>query len=167
MKYWVISDTHFSHELMKEHRPADYEARIAKSLLSLQEGDILFHLGDICIGNDEENHKRYIQPIKARKVLVRGNHDKKSDDWYYSHGWDAVCHTMTLERWGQRILLSHIPRPDLGYFTVNVHGHLHNRLHRNEAVGPKNVLISLEQQGYNAQSLESVISTYARDFPRH
>ncbi len=93
--------------------------------------DILIHLGDICIGNDQEIHN-LISALQCKKILVRGNHDKKSAQWYMEHGWDFVCDGLELLFHGYYLYLSHRPQRQTSYFTQNIHGHTHGNLHRSE-----------------------------------
>jgi calcineurin-like phosphoesterase family protein len=132
MRYFLTTDTHFNHDLIKEYcgRPDDFEAKIVNGFKSLTKDHILIHLGDICIGHETEAHEKYIIPLPCKKILVRGNHDKKSSTWYMEHGWDWVCNTMTLERGGKKLLFSHFPMVWDGYWEINFHGHFHNANHR-------------------------------------
>ena len=164
---YLISDTHFNHKKIIEYcnRPLDYEERIAKSLSLVHKEDILIHLGDICCGKDVGVHKKYIQPIKGRKILVRGNHDSKSDFWYMDHGWDFVCDSFTLEKYGATMCFSHIPRPWDGIWTVNIHGHLHTfgRIHAcKDYLRQWHQLISCEENNYQLYSLRVI----AEKFPK-
>lgn len=159
MKYWVISDTHFSHAKMHDWgiRPLNYEDQIEQSLLAIPSEDVLIHLGDICMGNDATVHERFIQPLKCKKWLARGNHDNKSNGWYLNHGWDFVSETFVDEYFGKRIIFSHKPI-NFGDAPLdfNVHGHLHNNTHRqDEAINDgKHLLVSLELQGCTAKTLD-------------
>jgi calcineurin-like phosphoesterase family protein len=66
-------------------------------------------------------------------VLIRGNHDKKSIDWYIQHGWDFVVDSMHVEFAGKTVLLSHKPRhPDEWRYSLNIHGHTHGTMHHSE-----------------------------------
>ena len=38
--------------------------------------------------------------LPGRKVLVMGNHDKKSARWYSEHGFDFVCNMFVLKYGG-------------------------------------------------------------------
>lgn len=157
---YVTSDTHFSHELMLSPdigRPKNYEEKISKGFKKLRDDDILIHLGDICIGRDAENHKRYIEPLGCKKILVKGNHDKKSNNWYLNHGWSFVCEAFEMKFNGKRIIFSHEPLPWDGRCDLNIHGHLHNCGHREVKTLAYNKLISLEQMGYSPISLNSII----------
>jgi calcineurin-like phosphoesterase family protein len=135
MKYYLITDTHFGHDMLikNNHRESGYESVILKNL-SKKSGDVLIHLGDICIGKDEEWHKQFMEATKGfkRKILIRGNHDNKSYSWYYNHGWDFVCESMRLRVFGKEIVFSHMPIlaeniENSPYKKVdkNIHGHLH------------------------------------------
>lgn len=131
MKIWLITDTHFGHDKMVQYcgRPENFNELIVRGLNVLDKDDILIHLGDICIGRDAEWHQCIIQRIGCKKILVRGNHDKKSNEWYMSHGWDFVCESFSLKIGSDRILFSHEPK-HLSRNDFNIHGHFHNNLHR-------------------------------------
>ena len=162
--YYVIGDTHFNHHEMQKYcnRPANFEERLFKSMSRLKEGDILFHLGDISIGRDEEVHEKYIIPLRATKILVRGNHDKKSNTWYLRHGWNFVCGTITDRLFGKNILLSHKPLAESLGYDVNIHAHLHNLGHRDGEFllvkNEKQVLYSAEDYAYIPMPLEYLIN---------
>lgn len=162
--FYIITDTHFSHAKMinENIRPADYEERIAKGLSKLTEDDTLIHLGDICMGKDAYVHEKYIKPLKCKKILIKGNHDGKSVSWYLNHGWDWVCKQMYDVYFGERILFSHVPKPKQDRYDFNIHGHLHEGIHRHSEVSEFynkkfNKLIALENDGYNPISLKSFI----------
>lgn len=126
--------------------------------MALSEEDTLIHLGDVCMGKDAEVHKVNIAPIKAKKILVRGNHDHKTNSWYLDHGWDFVCRSFYDKYFGLKILFTHEPRAWDGLFEVNIHGHLHDLSHRPDEVGNSmNHLMSLEREGYIPIPLRSIV----------
>lgn len=130
---WITTDTHFGHRNMEIYckRPHDFENRISKGLFNACKfGDILIHLGDVCIGKDEYWHNSCIIPLNCKKWLIRGNHDKKSNTWYLSHGWDFVGEEFVLRYGNKNILFSHEPLPKRENIDVNIHGHIHNHLER-------------------------------------
>lgn len=129
MKIWLTTDTHFGHDKLVEYagRPEGFSVLIYKNLkAALHPSHMLIHLGDIGIGKDAEYHAAFIETLPSRKVLVRGNHDRKSNAWYLDHGWDFVCERFTDTYFGKRILFSHMPVKDDGFYDVNIHGHFHN-----------------------------------------
>lgn len=179
MNIWLSSDSHFGHDNMVQYcgRPKDFSQRIAKSLFeNCKFGDILVHLGDVCFGSDELWHNRYVLPLPCKKWLVRGNHDKKSNSWYLSHGWDFVCEQFSDTLFGKKILFSHIPQKLSDGFDFNIHGHLHNNLERlkrkewvtpneeerNKGVvdilTPKHKLVAMEYTNYQPVDLRKFLN---------
>lgn len=164
MKYYLITDTHFNHEAMIEFcgRPENFNEIIMKGLKNLPDNIYLIHLGDICIGKDEEVHNK-LSSLPYKKILVRGNHDNKSNSWYLEHGWDFVCDQFTFEYGGKKILFSHYPVAWDGYYDLNIHGHFHNsdhRRHEEHFLKLKNgyqKLLAIEYTNYLPVSLESFI----------
>ncbi len=172
MKIWLITDTHFNHvNKMIEYcnRPPDYEERIDNGLKMLCSGNnfdektILIHLGDIAIGKDKESTERIVKNTPSiERILIRGNHDKKSSSWYIEHGWDFVCESVNLGFMGKNILLSHKPMVDFGY-DINIHGHFHNTDHHNhepelQAIkNDKQYLLAIEHTNYQPVLLDTII----------
>lgn len=161
--YWLVSDTHFNHTKLEEWggRSGDWQEKLWKGISSIPKGDILIHLGDICIGEDSVIHES-IALLKCKKILVRGNHDKKSAQWYMDHGWDFVVDSMELIFQGHYIYFSHRPAPPMFHYTMNIHGHTHGNMHRSEeylAYYDKEYHkdISPELVGYQPLRLDSLI----------
>ena len=109
MNYWVIADTHFGHEKIKQsnNRPDNFEELILENLKAkIKKDDVLIHLGDFCLKDDLYWHKRFSE-IECKKWLILGNHDHKTMSWYLSNGWDFVCSHFTLKLFGEYILFNH------------------------------------------------------------
>lgn len=166
MKTWLITDTHLGHAKMVEYcgRPENHSEIILKNLRKdIKDGDTLIHLGDICIGNDEAWHFDLIGyvPKGTNLILVRGNHDKKSDSWYLSHGWDFVCDSFSGHYFGEYITFSHIPIPNIQ--NINIHGHFHNNLHRMDEETKKGYndnhkLLAIENTDYKPVELSAFLN---------
>lgn len=160
-KTWLITDTHFGHDKMVQYcgRPEDFSSIILNNLLKIvQPDDTLIHLGDICIGQDVLWHQR-LAIIDCRKILVRGNHDHKSDSWYMSNGWDFVCNSFTTKFIGKDLLFSHEPLPIVDN-NLNIHGHFHNTLHHEDMFGSltlNHICLSIEETNYKPVLLETII----------
>ena len=131
MKTYIISDTHFNHQLLidKYWRPKDFEKQLKIKRGKIKKTDRLIHLWDICIGKDAEMHSKYIKPLLYRKILVRWNHDTKSDSWYLNNGRDEVHDRLWLQVESHNILFTHIPMPadELPKGWFNIHWHIHDR----------------------------------------
>lgn len=163
---YLISDTHFQHRNVIDYcgRPENHEELIKASLKQLKPDDVLFHLGDIGIGKDEDFHIEFIEPIRSRtKILIRGNHDKKSDSWYLNHGWTAICEGIQLKLFGKRLFLTHRPPKDalaliraLDLDFV-IYGHVHND-ERHVPQDNRCLPFILENEKYRAVNLEKFIA---------
>ncbi len=172
MRVFVISDTHFNHKkLIDWGRPEDFETRILKSL-SQHKGDLLIHCGDFSIGNDIENMKLFMEASKGfkRKILIKGNHDNHSDNWYLERGFDFVCNVFYGEYFGKKIIFSHYPiyKDEINFSVyyppdINIHGHLHGNGHRrNEFLQIDNSFnydIAPDIHDYKVLNLEDLLTT--------
>lgn len=167
---WITTDTHFNHQMLIDRgfRPPDFEQRILNGLTEIDqnrtEDALLVHLGDVCMGEDAKSHERFFDALLhpdgdarvSTAVLVKGNHDRKSDSWYYDQGWDFVCHTFSLRKYGKTIVFSHRPlnhRIWGEYADLNLHGHTHATNHRDPEVSPYykigfNIELALEAHKY-------------------
>lgn len=125
MKTYLISDPHLNHDNIKTYcqRPDDFTDRIDKNVHAIvKDEDILINLGDIGIGKPE-GYMKLVQAWPGRKILVRGNHDQKSCQWYMNNGFDFACDGMIY----RGCWLTHKPSDVLPLGTnINIHGHLHN-----------------------------------------
>lgn len=189
MRIYLTTDTHFGHDKMIDYcnRPIGFEERILANLAQVKP-DLLIHLGDFCIGKDEYWHERFRSMLggDCKKWLIRGNHDRKSNAWYLSRGWNWVGHYFQDRFYGKNIAFSHSPihytemRSALwgsDSFDINIHGHFHNNLHRlqegrfvvegekerNEVdlanLTSRHKLLSIEETNYQPVNLESFISS--------
>ena len=138
MNYWCISDTHFGHHklILKGYRPPACYKMMIDSVKILSEQDVMIHLGDVSFYGDDLWHEAFTEACKCKKWLIKGNHDRRINSWYLSHGWDFVADSMQINIFGKRIIFTHRPyhfkAGQLSNNKINVHGHLHNCQHAGE-----------------------------------
>jgi calcineurin-like phosphoesterase family protein len=125
MKTYIISDTHFNHEKIKTYcdRPENFTEKIVHEWRQIvKPEDLIIHVGDVFIG--PVSGWDYLYPfLPGRKVLVRGNHDKRSPQWWMEHGFVFACDAFIY----RGAYITHKPSSFLPEGTnVNIHGHLHN-----------------------------------------
>ena len=149
---WVISDTHFRHQnilkftdsatgnLVRGHLFKDVdemdEHMIEKWNSVVKQGDIVYHLGDVVMG-DKEWFKKNWPRLNGSKRLIVGNHD---DIKFLSAGgfFSKVGMWRMFPEFG--LMFSHVPLhqsnllrltekggkwPDDCESLLNVHGHIH------------------------------------------
>lgn len=157
MKYWLITDTHFGHTALTckyNSRPNNFADQILDGLSRLiTENDVLIHLGDFCVGNNDHWHDLFMERVKGKLWLVRGNHERRNNDWYLSKGWHFVCDEFSLTHCGLKILFSHMPQFICDY-DMNIHGHFHDDEHRSqspeftEILTDQHKLLAIEKTNY-------------------
>jgi len=137
---YFTSDLHLFHgnilNYCAETRPYQSAEEMNASIINkinstCSASDELYILGDIGVGNSTKLRK-LIPEIKARKFLIRGNHDhfsKAQEEELFEKVWDyRVVHSAK-----NRIVCCHYPieRWDRAqYGVIHLHGHCHGDLER-------------------------------------
>ena len=145
MAIYFISDMHFLHD-----RDFIWGPRGCGSLQEMhdkiirawngtvQEEDEVYHLGDFCLGTDQEKIEELIGSLHGRIHLTIGNHDTpKKVDFYRSQAFAGkiveVCYATMIRAGRRHLYLSHYPTivsdRDTGHRTAvyGLHGHIHTK----------------------------------------
>lgn len=151
MKYFVIADTHFGHQRIIDYcnRPFRSVEDMDKALIKnwnecVSNQDIVIHLGDLFLGS-REACAALINKLNGRKLLIRGNHDNWSDNFYREIGFEYVSKFPIL--YENFFLMSHAPlqlSETTPYF--NFYGHIHNDEKYHDTATTK--CVSVERIGY-------------------
>lgn len=165
-RIWVIGDSHFHHpEIITkfEFRPKDYARQICRKVRNnVPPWDTLIHLWDV-IFYKHSTLKEYLGRMwQCTKILVRGNHDKKSDNFYYDQWFNLIVDELKIDK----LVLTHIPKKKLLKGEINIHWHLHtNSHHINEYTDtPENyILYSPEAENYMPIRLDKLIKRAWKD----
>ena len=129
--FYFIADTHFGHQNIKEYfnRPENFEALILKNLeLYCPNNVVLVHLGDFALCEIDYWHKEFFKITKNKNIktwLIRGNHDRETNTYYLTQGWDFVGDKVIFGYNGYDVVLTHKPI-EVNVGEINIHGHLHN-----------------------------------------
>lgn len=131
MKYFVISDTHFGHENIIRYCNRPFasckdmdEAMIKNWNETVTNKDVVLHLGDVGLGN-KEYVAGIIKRLNGKKILIMGNHDNWTEQFYRDAGFHTVSRFPIL--YNDFFLMSHAPlqlSETTPYF--NFYGHVHN-----------------------------------------
>lgn len=130
MKTYLIADTHFNVDKIETYcqRPDNYTDLLTREWRNaVHDEDVVIHLGDVAIGTYAPWVKTLLRSLPGRKILVRGNHDRKhSTSWWQNNGFDFSCDGMIY----QDSWLTHEPYESPNNLPIhtkrNIHGHLHN-----------------------------------------
>jgi len=148
-KIFVIGDTHFLHDNIIEYtgRPGDFNTRIIRNWNKVvSDNDMVFHLGDLSAGvkGRYDLLAKMCQSLKGQRILIRGNHDHYSDEFYKNEcGFEDVVDHIVIDD----LLFCHYPLRITKYSKPNeiewveklqsivenqgikkiIHGHVHNR----------------------------------------
>ena len=151
MKYFIISDTHFNHTNIIKYcnRPFKDVKEMNKAMIKnwnsvVSKRDVVIHLGDVALGNKEEARK-IIKQLNGRKILIKGNHDNWTDEFYKECGFEYVSIYPIV--WKDFYILSHAPwqlSETTPYF--NYYGHIHNDEKYTDTATSK--CVSVERIGY-------------------
>ena len=114
MRYFT-SDLHFNHKKILEfcpNRPPTLDAMhkeiIAEWNSKVTDEDTVYILGDFSFGNSGET-KDMVKQLRGRKVLVMGNHDRRSEQWYLAAGFMVVSKSLLIKIDEFVVQLSHYP----------------------------------------------------------
>lgn len=164
-KYYLIADSHWGHVKMIEYcnRPADFDRIIINQWRNtVRPQDVVFHLGDVIWGNQDELI-HIMKQLPGTKILIRGNHDRNhSDNWFIKTGFAVVVEKVQVSG----IVLSHFPvilsEEEIERGIINVHGHFHNNppheweKEQKKKITKNHYILVLENVGYMPISLESI-----------
>lgn len=157
---YFIADTHFDDDSIRryENRPfatveAMNEAMIARWNAVVTAEDTVYVIGDFGASGRE---KEVLSALNGTKILVKGNHDTRSSDYYRRAGFGEVYDLPVLYKgfW----ILSHEPVyvcENMPY--ANVFGHVHgSSVYRD--FSSQHFCVCVERVDYTPVSLEDILS---------
>ena len=93
---YFISDTHFHHSNIIKYCNIPFKDinEMNETIISnwnsiITKDDVLYHLGDFCLSNDDEI-KNIFNRLNGNKILIRGNHDRKPVKFYENIGFGEI-----------------------------------------------------------------------------
>ena len=135
---WVISDTHFNHNkdfIFGGQRGFSSVYEMNEALIEnwnkvVKPDDIVYHLGDMMLGQLEDGLK-IIKQLKGRIYLAYGNHDTSSRLEAFNHIYNIedIQFGYRLKAGKKTLLLTHYPTLTGNYDaskTYSIHGHTHS-----------------------------------------
>lgn len=151
MKVFVTSDTHFGHTNVIKYcnRPFRDAEEMDKALIknwneTVGKNDTVIHLGDFGFCG-RERIKEILSQLNGKKILIMGNHDNYTEEFYREAGFHTVSRFPIL--YNNFYLMSHAPlilSETTPYY--NCYGHVHNDERYIENATSK--CFSVERTGY-------------------
>lgn len=120
---YVISDTHFNHEMLVRERLRPFktieemnESIIAKWNKIVKPDDTIYHLGDVVLNQKRKFDEEILPRLNGNIIFIRGNHDPINI---------SCVKSIILEFGGKTFELIH--NPNEATFTTDyiIHGHIH------------------------------------------
>lgn len=167
---WFTSDNHFWHKNIIGYcnRPfttpdgqPDVEkmndVMVERWNANVGEKDEVWHLGDFSFGNFE-TIKYLVHELHGVKHLVKGNHDRHSNKFYYEAGFTSVRKSFSLDMDGNHILLVHRPPTDLGDHHFALCGHVHDRWREQSVQGKRVMNVGVDVRGFAPTTLYQLLA---------
>lgn len=169
-RIWLTSDSHFCHANIIKYcnRPFKDVEQMNSELIRrwnsvVAPNDIVYHLGDLYLGPADRAHALF-SALNGYIILIRGNHDRHSKDWYLERGIAEMHPSLFLDSYGKRILLTHEPNKGVGEdYDLHFFGHIHNDDHRGTfpTIARNGACLCVELWGYTPVQLETVLDLCA------
>lgn len=157
MNFFFTSDTHFGHKNIINYcnRPFDTVEKMNETLIEkwnkkVGKKDIVYHLGDFCMGDP----KQYIDHLNGKIYSILGNHDKQIEKIWKQLGWIKMIKTVKIG--GVFITLCHYPFEvwNKSHFNQwHLHGHCHGTLQVNHG---KRYDVGVDSNGYEPVEFEEL-----------
>ena len=135
---FFTSDTHFNHTNIIRfcNRPFKDVAHMNETIIAnwnsvVGPDDIIFHLGDFCLGDSAE-WINVLNRLNGKIYLIAGNHDIKDLRQNYTKYFEQITMQMHIEVDKQKIYLNHCPFLCYGGAysdTWQLFGHVHTSRH--------------------------------------
>lgn len=129
-KIYFAADLHLFHKniIQLENRPFNCLEEMHECIINnwnkkISKLDKALILGDLTFGNQKDSLK-VIERLNGNKYLIKGNHDKKPNNWYRDIGINNVSEFPILLN--NYFIASHEPMLYIKYPFINIHGHVHN-----------------------------------------
>lgn len=180
MRTFFIADLHFGHGscLKSDGRPWDDVDEMDEALIKLwnykvQEDDCVFVLGDFAYKNKRPIHE-YTDRLNGTIHLIRGNHDKRSEEYESCFADVSDYREIVVESHGMKrqVVLSHYFMPFYAWQhhgAIMLHGHTHKTAESSIEEGIKKNLrdlgipcesynVGCMWQNYEPQTLEEILA---------
>ncbi len=162
-KIFLTADLHFGHEniITYEKRPFANAEEMDEALVNnwnqvVSKKDTVIVVGDVSF-HSKEKTTELIHRLKGKKILVKGNHDKKSNSWWLEAGFEEVSNYPIIYR--EWFIIQHQPpsyyNDAVPYFYI--YGHVHGtKMYK--TITKQSACVSVERWNYTPVELEKIVA---------
>ena len=160
-KLFLTSDQHWGHSniIQYENRPfatvEDMDATMIKNWNNVvSKSDIVIVAGDVSFYNKEKTAK-IIQQLNGKKILVKGNHDQRNNQWWMDVGFAEVSsYPIIYKEW---IVIQHEPPTYMNEATpyFYIYGHCHGT-EMYKTITKQSACVCVERWDYQPVELEKI-----------
>lgn len=140
---YIASDWHFNHNKNFLYEPRGFSSveEMNQELIKrhnkiVNKNDIVYVLGDLCLGGEEslEKNKQLIESMNGKLYIAIGNHctNKRIEMYKTLKNVEAVDYGFRLSYKKMTFWLTHYPTIVVNYDdkpNYNIHGHTHDTVH--------------------------------------
>ena len=171
MKTWVTSDLHFGHKNIMSFCP-ESRARFRNDVTYMNEAmvkewndliapeDTVYILGDVAFMSGSDAG-RTVMRLNGTKILVEGNHDRKTlQDATFRNAFAEVHKYLDINYNGTKVVMFHYPIAEWDQMhrgSVHLHGHLHGGISGMEKYRCRDM--GMDATGMIAITMEAAIAS--------
>ena len=169
--FYFTSDLHLGHSsvLQFNDRPFADVREMNRTLIDninarVHKNDTLFILGDVAHRCAVDDVNKMLAEIKGKKILIKGNHDKKYDEGLF----EGIYDFLEIHLNGQSISLMHYPMvewPKSRHGSIHLHGHQHNKPEYNALQREQGILrydVGVDANYYCPVSVNEILAYFSR-----
>ena len=161
-KVFLTADTHFGHTniIKYENRPFMTVELMDATMIKnwnkvVSNDDLVLHCGDVSFYNKEKTTE-IISQLNGKKVLVKGNHDQRNNQWWLDVGFDEVSnYPFVYKEW---FVIQHEPPTYMNEATpyFYIYGHVHGT-DMYKTITEQTACVSVERWDYTPVELDKII----------
>lgn len=168
---YFTSDLHLNHEaaIRMCNRPFETLEEMNLTLINninamVKKHDTLYILGDATYKGGLEDANKLISQINGKKILIRGNHDRKYDPTLFDDIRDFLEVHLGCSGQNYSISLMHYPMvewPKSRHGSIHLHGHQHNGPEYNQRMkeqGIRRYDVGVDANNYCPVSLQQILN---------
>uniref|UniRef100_UPI0040563239 metallophosphoesterase n=1 Tax=Acetatifactor sp. TaxID=1872090 RepID=UPI0040563239 len=162
---WFTSDLHLGHRatISMCERPFENVEEMNETLIRninscVKKNDTIYILGDIAHRTPVAAVNQMISRMNGKKILCKGNHDKKYDEALF----EKICDFLEIAVNGVNVSLLHYPMmtwPKSRHGALHLHGHIHSKGDYNLLQKSEGILrydVGVDANNYCPVSIEQI-----------